>query len=328
MYTKCVLLAATAFLSMNVPAAAEQNSRPIGDSKIIAEVPAPGYPEGIAVGKKNFYVSGPAAFGVGSPTVWVYDLATGALVRTIPLAGFAGSCIALDEKENIYVIEESQGVVKIDAKTGVSSVYGTGLVPAPGTPYLLNDLAFDKKGNLYVTDTFRATIWRVPPGGGMAKAWFQDSRLAGPFGPNGIRLDEDGEKIYFTTTIETAGTGHIWTLPVKESPTADDLKSFYVYAPGDAPDGIAFGKSGKLYVALAFSNAISVISEHGVELQRFSGPATTAGAPLPWQNPANIAFNDKTGALLVTNHASLVDPLLAQFAVFDVFVNDKAGKLF
>lgn len=50
----------------------------------------------------------------------------------------------------------------------------------------------------------------------------------------------------------------------------------------------------------------------------------------PWANPANIAFNRKTKSLLVTNHASLTglpDPSFL-FAIFDVCVNDKAGKLF
>jgi hypothetical protein len=43
-----------------------------------------------------------------------------------------------------------------------------------------------------------------------------------------------------------------------------------------------------------------------------------------------IAFNNNTKRLLVTNHASLTglpDPSFL-FAVFDVYVNDKAGKLF
>jgi hypothetical protein len=50
----------------------------------------------------------------------------------------------------------------------------------------------------------------------------------------------------------------------------------------------------------------------------------------PWANPANIAFNKKTQSLLVTNYASLTDlpdPSFL-FAVFDVYVNDKADKLF
>jgi hypothetical protein len=67
-----------------------------------------------------------------------------------------------------------------------------------------------------------------------------------------------------------------------------------------------------------------VLAENRTETARYSGPA---GA-LQWANPANIAF-DGHGALLVTNHASLTglpdrSPL---FAVFDVYVDDKAGKL-
>jgi hypothetical protein len=56
-----------------------------------------------------------------------------------------------------------------------------------------------------------------------------------------------------------------------------------------------------------------------------SGPQST-----PWANPANIAFNKKTESLLLTNHASLTglpDPSFL-FAIFDVCLNDKAGKLF
>ena len=66
----------------------------------------------------------------------------------------------------------------------------------------------------------------------------------------------------------------------------------------------------------------------GVELTRFSGPAQApTGSPLPWANPANIAFNDVAGTILVTNHASLVpfDPAL--FVIFDVMVNDKGVPL-
>jgi hypothetical protein len=78
---------------------------------------------------------------------------------------------------------------------------------------------------------------------------------------------------------------------------------------------------------------MSVLGMDGAEQARYSGPAQNPANPsnlLQWANPANIAFNDRTGALLVTNHASLTglpDPSLL-FAVFDVYVNDKAGKLF
>jgi hypothetical protein len=44
---------------------------------------------------------------------------------------------------------------------------------------------------------------------------------------------------------------------------------------------------------------------------------------MPWANSANIAFNNHTRSLLVTNHASLVPYDPALFVVLDVFVNDK-----
>lgn len=50
----------------------------------------------------------------------------------------------------------------------------------------------------------------------------------------------------------------------------------------------------------------------------------------PDQNPAHIAFNKKTKSLLLTNYASLAglpDPSFL-FAILDVYVNDKAGRLF
>ena len=67
--------------------------------------------------------------------------------------------------------------------------------------YLINDLAFDKNGYLYVTDSFQATIWRVPPGGGAPQVWFQNAAIDGPFGPNGVRIDKKSEKLYFTVDI-------------------------------------------------------------------------------------------------------------------------------
>src|SRR4029453_13902275 len=96
------------------------------------------------------------------------------------------------------------------------------------------------------------------------------------------------------------------------------------------PDGIAFGRSGKLYVALAGTSQISVLRPDGTEEARYSGPAANPGGspdPLPWANPANLAFTHNTGELLVTNHASLVpfDPSL--FVVFSVFVDDKGQAL-
>ena len=320
--------------------------RPLGDSHIVAHVPFPGYPEGIVVHEGLAYVSGPAAF---DPTVnatpsaiFAFDIKTGALVRTIHVQNQPGpfkaiSCIAIDDEDNLYVADETQGIVRINLESGVQTVYAAPFYPVftsafnPPAPVLMNDLAFDKQGRLYVTDSFQATIWRIPAGGGAPQVWFQSPLIDGPFGPNGVRINKAGDLLYFTQTFDATGGGVVWTLPIKDYPLASDLQVFHTYAAGAGPDGVAFGKSGKLYVALAGYSQISVLEADGSESARYSGPATNPDtlATLPWANPANIAF-DGHGSLLVTNHASLTglpDPS-PLFAVFDVFVNDKAGKLF
>src|ERR1041385_1877771 len=314
----------------------------LGASTVVAPAPFPGYPEGIAVRGNRFYVAGPAAFGqpLGSAYVNAYDIGTGALEAvypitiTNPFAGMSGaSCVAFGADGALYAIEPFIGIIRMSLNPkNEQSVYSAFI---PAGPSLLNDLAFDAAGNLYVTDSFAAKIYRIPPCGGAPSVWFSDPRLAGdpalPFGVNGIRIDKPSQTIYVTVTAQNGSLdGVVYRIPAIDNPVASDLQEFHRYPfvfgfppvlPG--PDGIAFGKSGKLYVALAGTRQISVLRPDGAEEARYSGPAGS----LPWANPANIAFDDHTRSLLVTNHASLVpfDPNL--FVVFNVFVDDKGQPL-
>jgi hypothetical protein len=318
---------------------------------VIANVPAtPGFPEGIAVRGNRFYVSGPANFGIFSASkVWAYDIDTGALVGEFPITLQPAPAMKALSPGNfgpdgkLYAAEPFiSAILRLDLNPGNSQSIYAG--PFPGSPFLgtslLNELVFDGAGNLYVTDSFAATIYRAAPGGGPPVVWFSDPRLAGdpalPFGANGIRIDKNNKFLYVGVTAQSGSLdGVIYRLPLVASPGASDLFEFhrYPFLPTftvAGPDGIAFGKSGKLYVALAGTSQISVLGPDGTEEARYSGPAANPGGfpnPLPWANPANIAFNDQAGTLLVTNHASLVQPVPPTnpelFVVFDVFVNDK-----
>jgi sugar lactone lactonase YvrE len=348
MKVKTFLFVAAALLSFNL-ISTKAAAQSLGDSAVVATVPLPGYPEGIATRGDRFYVSGPAAFGqpLGSAVVNAYDIGSGAheatypITITNPFAGMSGaSCAAFGPDGKLYVIEPFVGVIRMTLNSAnAQSVYAPF---TPSGPSLLNDLAFDADGNLYVTDSFAGAIYRVPAGGGTPVLWFFDPRLLGdpavPFGVNGIRLDKQRKNVYVSVTAQNGNLdGVIYRLPLVASPLVADLQEFHRYPfvfaspptlPG--PDGIAFGKSGKLYVALAGTSQISVLSPDGTEAARYSGPAANPGGspdPMPWANPANIAFDDQRGALLVTNHASLVpyDPSL--FVVFDVFVDDKGQHL-
>src|SRR5262245_5996658 len=228
------------------------NAQTLGDSKVFSPVAAPGFPEGIAVNGNSFYVSGPAAFGqpLGSAYVKAFDLKTGAfeanypITITNPFAGMSGaSCAAFGPDGDLYVVEPFVGIIKmgLDA-ANTQSVYSSF---TPAGPSLLNDLAFDDAGNLYVTDSFAATIYRIPAGGGAPAVWFTDPRLAGdplvPFGVNGIRFDKTNKNVYITVTAEF-GTlnGVVYRLPFVANPPNASLAEFHRYPlvtglPG--PDG-------------------------------------------------------------------------------------------
>ena len=316
-------------------------ARSLGSSNVIAPVPGAGLPEGIATRGSRFYVSGPADFGqpLGAAYVHAYNIHTGALEDTYPInitnpyAGMsAASCAAFGPDGKLYVLEPFVGVIRMDLDpNNTQSVYSAW---SPEGPFLSNDLVFDEDGNLYITDSFAGTIYKVPAGGGAPEVWFADPRLLGageyPFiiGANGIRIDRNNKMVYVSVTFDAGLDGKIYRLPLVASPAAGDLELFASLG-FTGPDGIAFGKSGKLYVAQAASNTITVLNPDGSVDAVYSGPALdTQGSPVPWVGPANIAFNDQEGTLLVTNHASLVEPRdPALFLVFDVFVDDKGAPL-
>jgi sugar lactone lactonase YvrE len=352
----CALLLALACVNGISPALADNNERPFGDVQVLATVPnPPGFPEGIVVNGNRVYVSGPARFGTaGEPPskVFAFNTKTGELVREYAIQGedlsqdHANSCMAMDGAGRLYVVNIQLGIVRIDTGSGAQEVYAAPLPNLPtcanapantpcsptflDLPPLPNDIAFDAAGNLYETDSFQATIWRIPAGGGQPQIWFQSAQLDTPFGPNGLRLSPDGSRVFFAVTAEGVGPmgnflgGKIYTLPLVNAPQASDLQVFHQYN-GDAPDGIAFGRSGLLYVVLAapFNSGVSILRPDGTEATRLGN---APGSPIfPYDSPANAAF-DKHGSLLLTNHA-FATGIPSNFTVLSVFVDDKEAPL-
>ncbi|MFY9570530.1 MAG: hypothetical protein WAV20_03895 [Blastocatellia bacterium] len=303
------------------------STRTFGDVHVLATVPAStGFPEGIAVKGNKIYVAGPARFGTGgdgTPSrVFAFDIDSGALRATYDIPGedlnqdHANSCIAFDDDGRLYVVNLQLGIVRLDLGSGQQQVYAAPLPNlqrcasvAPGTPCsptvfdappLGNDIAFDEDGNIYETDSFQATIWRIPAGGGQPQIWFQDGRLDVPFGANGLRLSPDRTRIYFAVTADSVGQfgnflgGKIYTLPLVSNPGPAQLQLFHEYN-GEAPDGIAFGKSGKLYVALAapFNSGVSILNPDGTEAARLHNDQDPI---FPYDSPANIAFDKQANA--------------------------------
>ena len=163
-----------------------------------------------------------------------------------------------------------------------------------------NDLVFDRAGNLYVPDD-KPRIWRVSPDG-TPEIWFTDPRLAGFFGfaggPLGARIDPTGRWLYFsiTASAEFPLEAVIYRVRLVDHPTAADLELVHRFAfdPTQAPPqatGLAFARSGNLYVSLLGPSQIAVLDPAGNEIGRISDPR--------FHSPWGLAFVGKS--MLVTN---------------------------
>jgi sugar lactone lactonase YvrE len=347
-----LLTAATAASALIPTAASAKQPRPYGDVQVLATFPTPpGFPEGIAVKGNKVYVSGPARFGTagqGPSVVVAFNRDTGATEATYPTVGealafeHANSCIAFDGDGKLHVLNTQLGIYRLDTGSGQQEPYSApfpdlpacSAAPAPCSPTLFdapslpNDIAFDEDGSAYVTDSMQATIWRVAPGGGTPQIYFQDARLGtvpGGIGANGIRLSPDRSKAYVAVTIDPMGQAYIYTLPLVAQPSAADLTEFKHFAPTDLPDGIAFGKSGNLYVAVATPglSGVVILDANGDEVGRLKNDVP--GDIAPYDSPANIAF-DGHGSILLTNHA-FATMIPSHFNVLDVYVGDKGSPL-
>lgn len=312
-------------------------------TKFATVPPAPGYPEGIAVNGNSVFVSGPARFGTagtGPSTITVYNRKTGQLEQIIAVQGealafeHALSNIAIDGQGRIYALSTQLGLIRF-TKVGQSyqqEAYGDPLPdlnPTDFFPPIPNDVVFDDEGYAYVTDSLQGTIFRYAPGGGAPTIWFQSPLFFGsgpiPFGTNGIRFDPEREYAYVvvTTSPTNPAIGTIYRLPLVDSPAAGDLEPFYVYSAGEGPDQLAFAADGKLYVTLAFTNQISILSTSGTEITRIS---SQVGDEVPLDAPAGIAFDNRTKSVLVANHA-LLSNNAAHFAVLSVYVGETGDPL-
>lgn len=351
-------LAACGALALVTGTAGAWHYPALGEGSFHSSFKNPGFPEGIVVEGSRYYVSGPAQFDETSTVVRAYNKFTGALLETINVThpgsdpADALSSITSDRLGRLYVISEAQGIVRLTKHNNswTQQVYAplpsdglpgcrhaAQLVPSPSDPWmrpachLLNDLAFDAYGRLYVTDSMRATIYRVKDGGGAMTKWFESPYLVGgppyPIGVNGVRVSPTSDAVYFTVTTsplpELAGRGALYKLPIVNSPDPGDLEVVRYFDAGLGPDGIAFGEDGEIYAALAFSNQVSIMDQDGDELTRLSGPS---GSSVPYDAPANIAF-DGWGSILVTNHA-LLSADTTHMGTLKVYVGDRGDDLF
>ena len=313
----------------------------------------------------------------GYSAVFAYDLRTGQLLPRHPnpiiapklpvaVMGLAG--IALDARGRLYVADMNGQVLRVNPKTNAVSTYAT--IPTSTSTSFTSMPGWDvfgPDGSLYVGDASAPVIWRVPAGGGQAKPWFVDPRLLGDYGANvdGLAIDPSGRQLYFAAGPEA--DINIYRLPLRH-PDAGHLQLFHTYHLSPAlctenamhvtdangpfalasclgtnsagAGGIAFGKSGRLYVSLLSVSQLSILGRSGRELLRFPDPQKNMQLANPVNGPFNLALDD-SGRLLIAQlgDASLGEgpggtrppgglPDSKSWAILAVQVHDTPAELF
>ena len=274
--------------------------------------PAAGeFPEGIAVDLQgNLYVSMAALGQVrkispGGEESVLYQFPPGTM-----LAG-----LAVDKQGNVYAgvmapgVSEVHGVWKIEPDGVGTHLPGTEAIGLPP-----NGLAFDPRGNLWVTDSLavgpdedpdwpQGSIWRIPPGG-EAELWFQDNETLGgtdalegypPIGANGIA--------YYHRALYVANTerGHIVRIPVLPHGGPGEPEVLIADQDLFLIDGITMNPLGVIFAAIIGQNQIVAYCTR-------SGTLNVLAVGEPLDGPASVAFgvhNDRLDTLYFTNYAVL-----------------------
>jgi DNA-binding beta-propeller fold protein YncE len=167
--------------------------------------------------------------------------------------------------------------------------------PAP------NGLTFDRRGNLYISDSFQGAVFRIDDAHKCMTSCpvatvKHDALLATagfpPFGANGLALSRDENQLFIANT----GDDRILRMDLK-------TKEISVWAESiDGADGIAFYK-GRLVAAANQGDVVLILNENGrviAKLGDFLG-IRRDGSPRGLLFPASVLIMD--GKIFVTNLA-------------------------
>ena len=168
-------------------------------------------------------------------------------------------------------------------KPGSAQTFATGTEGA-------NGIAFDKRGNLYVTGGRNGNIYRTGPEGGKAEIWAQielhtrtlaDGKTQQAIPANGIVFDAQMTTLYVADTAR----GAIWKVPLGADGKAGKPVLMTQSPLLEGADGPAFDPKGNLWVAANERNAVVSVTPDGkvVDVQK-------NGSQGPLEFPTAVIF--------------------------------------
>lgn len=180
---------------------------------------------------------------------------------------------------SLYACDFGKGVILKISKEGKTEIYGNGY---KGQKFNRpNDLAFDKKENLYFTDP--KSYGKDKPDGRIFMIdsktkeviLLQDSLTF----PNGIAFTKDNKNLLVCESAKN----RILKFNVQQNGYLNNQTEFIVLPNGD-PDGIAFDEKGNLYVAHYGTGYLFIINPKGEIIQKIKTPGN---------KPTNVEFGGK-----------------------------------
>jgi sugar lactone lactonase YvrE len=242
-------------------------------------------PEGLAIDARgNTFVSMSFLgqlwrFPAGSTTPTVFGSVSGIGAGDFGLLG-----LATDRVGNVYggvqsANPDANGVWRFQHATGAAT-----RIPGSEAMQLANGLAFDARGNLYVTDSRLGAIWRIRPGGA-AHVWLQDDALAGD-GSLGLFLGANGIA-YRNGVLDVTNTERRTLLAVRIRPDGSAGAIRVVADLPANPDGVTMDTAGDAWIALNLANEIVRVSPGGALDVVSSGP--------PLDFPSSVTFGTTRG---------------------------------
>lgn len=302
------LLLASCFVLISTPAIADREG-----VERFATLPkdGPGFPEGIAADHRGrIFVS---TFDFSKPNVVYIFERDGDLDEKISLpTGVVPLGLEFDKDGNLYVANFTGGSILMYEPPFRSGslpertfpVCAGPSDPDADAPCGLNALAFDRNGDLYVSDSFQGNIFKLDLPSGSASTFVSDDLLKPgnhgfpPFGANGLAFDAEGALLFVANTADDR--------ILKVNVVTKEVLSFAESING--ADGIAFDKRGRLWVAANQGDHVVALNDKGRVIEQvgsFEGIGS-GRAPKGLLFPASIVIS--RGFVYVTNLALVLTP--------------------
>jgi sugar lactone lactonase YvrE len=251
----------------------------------------------------GFTATGPAS---GEGQLFVFD-DHGRLLRQVSIAGSSPHLLGMRFQPGtgtlLVVDNGSSKVLAVDPQDGSSTVFLTlpSPLPHPAAGASLNDVTFDRAGNVYVSDSAAGIVWKTGPHGGTAAVWVDSPLLTTtgvpPFGANGIRFDRR------ETAMFVANTGNDTVVRVPVSGGVAGTPAVFTNSINGA-DGLLIDDHDNLWVVANQADEIVVVDPTGKAIAKLGdfGGAIDDGSPVGLLFPASLRF---LGDELVVTNLSL-----------------------